>query len=957
MTVTAFTSFSSGFIRLILVIKLANTAFQGTGHSTSSPSSLYAQKRKPPLTLRPDANRSTPSLLSQSSPQRRSTSPRSRQGSGTPGKDWSRRDWQVSGNTSPARSTFSVASTVNLCASIAAPSTATTPGKLPSSSPLYYDYTEDFYVDESKQPEALDPPPLFQIEKAIPEDRPTNAEHILGTEVGDTVNPRHVSPASSSSLSFTRRTVQDPDHSIRDTNKRHTDGTEMCRHGTPDANASLTKAVDTARDETGVRSVGLGYGARELSTHVEEAFGLLSSASFEILLPSDDDRRINVERVVDHTLLNQATDDVEPPSSSSSFCNLITQLPKYPVPPKAQGAQRKEITFSEPATAEGHEDPHESRETNKLSRLSTRGSEEMHARDGTFGLDSDSAPKSWIRSSGFSSIDTGLTESSNLIRDLEDANNSRSPGSGKFEPVPQGRTPMISPTLPKESLLPYVASERVSSLPSSVFNRPAVARKQSSQRLQPRLQNQHHIRGDKLESSTIIDYEPNDVPNFSHQFPRKGMPRSDSPMLAPKPISPARQLKLKNSIPQLMKALPPLPQEPIVQAVSPPDNPRRSPDLELPCCFSPILTEFKHTPVQESSDEALREPSTLVKQSLELQEPKSVVMTARVQNSHLPEPEETFPKDFIDRNTTAPPIQPPRLKLKLRTSAALRPLSPPDSRPWNLEESYPWSSQTWNVHLPSMIREPKPTSPDPPKFRLRVIRASNSTQGTVRVHREAGDSKSLAVLHLRTPKDLFTTASTVDNIFRQASKHLHSRKPSITRNLAIQSDSATGSSYAQTQTYSNNRQISDLNVQHLQSLSAPPPSPNEAQSVFSDDSSHIEGPRSLRKRLSNLRARIPVPYASKAGTHSCDDIIWKERNGLEAPKPPAAKRSSPTLGASRTSTEAKPTRRFLEGLHRQRLKAKVQGWIKGARSAITSRVKQRHSTGRGDDKVHLTTVD
>ncbi|KAK4165665.1 hypothetical protein QBC43DRAFT_368805 [Cladorrhinum sp. PSN259] len=35
--------------------------------------------------------------------------------------------------------------------------------------------------------------------------------------------------------------------------------------------------------------------------------------------------------------------------------------------------------------------------------------------------------------------------------------------------------------------------------------------------------------------------------------------RSKTPMLAPQPISPARQLRLQNSVPQLMKALPPLP--------------------------------------------------------------------------------------------------------------------------------------------------------------------------------------------------------------------------------------------------------------------------------------------------------------------------------------------------------------------------------------------------------------
>src|SRR6266536_4612819 len=85
----------------------------GSGHSISSPSSLYAQKRRPPPSLRPDGNRSTPSLLSQSSPQRRSPNSNPRQSNGTQGTDRSR---ERAPTTSPARSTFSVGSTANLYA-------------------------------------------------------------------------------------------------------------------------------------------------------------------------------------------------------------------------------------------------------------------------------------------------------------------------------------------------------------------------------------------------------------------------------------------------------------------------------------------------------------------------------------------------------------------------------------------------------------------------------------------------------------------------------------------------------------------------------------------------------------------------------------------------------------------------------------------------------------------------
>lgn len=49
------------------------------------------------------------------------------------------------------------------------------------------------------------------------------------------------------------------------------------------------------------------------------------------------------------------------------------------------------------------------------------------------------------------------------------------------------------------------------------------------------------------------------VPIIHQAEPQALFDRSKTPMLAPQPISPARELKVKNSIPQLMKALPPLP--------------------------------------------------------------------------------------------------------------------------------------------------------------------------------------------------------------------------------------------------------------------------------------------------------------------------------------------------------------------------------------------------------------
>ncbi|KAK4186147.1 hypothetical protein QBC35DRAFT_437869 [Podospora australis] len=81
--------------------------------------------------------------------------------------------------------------------------------------------------------------------------------------------------------------------------------------------------------------------------------------------------------------------------------------------------------------------------------------------------------------------------------------------------------------------------------------------------------------------------------------------QSRTPLLAPKPISPARQLRLQNSVPQLMRALPPLPGG-SVRSDSCLAN-LSSDDMELAMRFSPIdlstLDLPQALPVKETNDE------------------------------------------------------------------------------------------------------------------------------------------------------------------------------------------------------------------------------------------------------------------------------------------------------------------------------------------------------------------
>jgi len=865
--------------------------------------------------------------------------------------EWPRRNGPASVNTSPARSAFSLASTVNFHASVQAPSTTTTPGKVPPPSPLYYDYTEDFEAEEYNQSEPLAPPPQFRIDKTIPEDRPTSAEQ---TPTNDTlfhgVNPDHGLRISPSSGSIPRNLLGIQSTNMITRNTKQPDPAST-RDETSTSETLSPKQTDGHKDTKIIRLSGLGYGARELSTHVEEAFGLLPSPSFEIPIPKFDGNNSVDEQRDDPSSTNEGSREVETQSARSSSYSLNTQLPKFPSPPGEQSKLRKETSTENPlprifekcGTFHGVQE--------NLQPFQRPPQVDQVGCFQTELAGNDSFPfqhsRTRVRSSVFnSSIDTGFTELADLITSIEDASRSRSPGTANPVSIPPGRTPMTSPTIPDESVLHAASSGRAFTPPLSSVNRDGGGKSQAGEKIQQLKRVHNQCRGQKLEMSVVTDYRGDDIPSFSHQIPRKVMPRSESPMLAPKPISPARQLKLKNSIPQLMKALPPLPPEPEIRAVSPPAH-HISPDTELPCRFSPLLTDFRASPPQEPDNMPERNPYPPAEKPVTLQKRREGALAKKSRDMLVVEPKPTQSSSaykVVEQNATLadPPLQLPRLKLKMRNSVTLRPLSPPDSRPWNLEESYPWANQSINVHLPPIISE-RPANKNPPRFKLKITRASNSTQGTVRINRESGESKTLAPSHLRSPKDLFTPASGIDNIFRQVSRHIHSRKTSASSNRGINIDPTPVVCQISHPPSANDPLTVDLSQQQLQPTSASPLSPTEALSVFSDDSSYFEGNPSLRGRLSSLRARIPVPYTSRTGTQSYDDITWKDRNGAKAAPPPAA-RSIPNLHGSNTSGEAKLTPRFMEGIRRQRLKAKVQGWFRGARSAIAARVKPRSRT-------------
>jgi hypothetical protein len=412
--------------------------------------------------------------------------------------------------------------------------------------------------------------------------------------------------------------------------------------------------------------------------------------------------------------------------------------------------------------------------------------------------------------------------------------------------------------------------------------------------------------------------------------------------LAPKPISPARQLKLKNSIPQLMKALPALPDS-TRQGLSVPGKS----NIDPPYNFSTLLPEVKFMPICESSSNG---PLAQLTDNSEPARDKKIqgVSPTELRYSQDDDLDET------ERCSNFRP-SPMKLKLKVRNSASRTSL-PQESRVLNQETNYP-SSEDKRLDLNPQANHQRQPNGDAkaPKLKLRFTRAVESTSpGTVKVNKDFTDQRSANALNIRHPKDLFTPSSGFDNIFRQVSKHIHSRKASANSDRPLDENAAEAASeLTPSQSYLNQSPSLDLSAPLGSPISASLPSPSDARSFFSDDSSHCHGTHSIRKRISNFRARVGAPYATRAGSYSCDDIVWRDQHDA-IDQAPVASRSITDLEVITTNSESPGQRRSEHRLHAHRLRAKVSEWFRGARAAISARVKSKSSASRGEVQTRTT---
>jgi len=204
---------------------------------------------------------------------------------------------------------------------------------------------------------------------------------------------------------------------------------------------------------------------------------------------------------------------------------------------------------------------------------------------------------------------------------------------------------------------------------------------------------------------------------------------------------------------------------------------------------------------------------------------------------------------------------PPKYKLKLRANPAPA-TSPPGSRPWNFEESYPWTDRrpSIDVRMPEPVVHRQQRSEKTPRYKLKVSRAATFIEGVVKVNKTASSPKTESDRRTGSPSDQFKGGQTPRK--RRFGNLLGSYTSSTS------SDSLPVPSLALDAPGCRPNTSGTTNFLPL----SPALNSTDVRSFFSDDSSQVHQKGSIRKRLSEFKAKLP---ASRGG--STDDARGIDR--------------------------------------------------------------------------------
>lgn len=366
---------------------------------------------------------------------------------------------------------------------------------------------------------------------------------------------------------------------------------------------------------------------------------------------------------------------------------------------------------------------------------------------------------------------------------------------------------------------------------------------------------------------------------------------SVTPLIAPHPISPVRELKVKNSIPQLMKALPPLPGEP---GYAPP---------------SPPTTQGDH----DDFVEILKPLPSLDHLTVSMKPNKSRILLG---------------KPVADIQKKLP---------KIRIKSKLPPLpsnsSNRDSRPWNSDSNYPWCNEAPDIELANVRDDDNNRRSLRQKLRLRGLRTaySGSPVGTVRQYPEARNSEPILELIGEQPGDFFSISNGLSAAFRQVSRKFSHGSAGILKDRNPTLDTGTGLSTCGR----SSRKSPILTLKYDEARIAKNNSLGREMTVNQR--------RRLKKHISNLKLLLAWESPTRESNGST------EKSGFVPGKREAALGSAFGFGNidfqnkdfaldEGLLVDTEPQPRF-----RRRVKAKMSKWMRGTKSALRYSRKERHA--------------
>lgn len=380
-------------------------------------------------------------------------------------------------------------------------------------------------------------------------------------------------------------------------------------------------------------------------------------------------------------------------------------------------------------------------------------------------------------------------------------------------------------------------------------------------------------------------------------FPQLTPECSKTPLVSPKPISPARQLKVKNSIPQLMKALPPLPTKSL--ASSTPSSTVDS--YECAEILQPFSLSRSGTP-RPQSQRGLRQP----RDRFDLR----------------------YAGEANDTQKKLPKI---RLKTKL---PATHETNQRDSRPWSSESNYPWCRETNDAELLSTNGDAGSHYSEKGSLRTPTYLSTHGATSsplteTVRRYSHVQHSGAIQSFAGQQPRDLFTASSRLCDVFRLASSgdvqaDNHTKKGLDAQCSLVASKKATPEADPTCMTAHSSDSRRLRKAQSHISISGKP------REAVSSQHMRKERTRGLRKRLPNLRmllARNRRPQSEPLGmlldsnpTSGVDQHVFME--------------ASPCLGnvdfesRSFTVSEGIPGETPRRRKFRRRVKDRISKWVK-----------------------------